>query len=117
MGSGGCHTRCCRSSRFGQEVTKNKPAKVKPAPNPYQFQPSKSDRLKPAELVGLSGVMGLFVGLVLLLVTRDVLFTLIGFGVTFIIVLVVIAIFALGMKPDEAEQSDLDEQNRDSKNH
>ncbi|MFT2817437.1 hypothetical protein [Leifsonia sp. A12D58] len=98
-------------------MTKNKPAKNKPAQNPHQFQPSKSDRLKPAELVGLSGVMGLFVGLVLLLVTRDVLFTLIGFGITFIVVLVVIAIFSLGMKPDEAEQSDLDEQNRNSKNH
>lgn len=86
--------------------------KNKPAPNPNQFEPSKSDRLKPAELVGLSGVMGLFVGLVLLLVTRDVIFTLVGFGITFIIVLVVIAIFALGMKPDDAEKSDLDEQNK-----
>lgn len=86
--------------------------KNKPAPRPSQFEPSKADRLKPAELIGLSGVMGLFVGLVLLLVTRDVIFTLVGFGITFIIVLVVIAIFSLGMKPDDAEKSDLDEQDK-----
>ena len=55
--------------------------------------------------------MALFLGLVILLVTRDVVLSLIGLGITFIVVLVVIAMFALGMKPNAAEKSDLDEQN------
>jgi hypothetical protein len=76
-----------------------------------QQQPSRSDRLKPAELVGLSAVMALFVGLVILLTTREFVLSLIGFGVAFIVVLVVIAMFALNMKPNAAEESDLDDQN------
>lgn len=73
-------------------------------------QPSRSARLKPAEFVGLSGGMALFVGLTILLATRDVTLSVIGLGVTFIVALVVIAMFALNMKPDAAEKTDLDEQ-------
>lgn len=73
-------------------------------------QPSRSDRLKPAELVGISAVMALFVALVILLTTRDVVLTLIAFGGTFIIALVVIAMLVLGMKPNAAEETDLEEQ-------
>ena len=74
-------------------------------------QPSRSDRLKPAELVGISAVMGLFVGLTILLTTREVVLSLIALGITFIIALVVIAMLVLGMKPNAAEIDDLDEQN------
>lgn len=74
-------------------------------------KPSRSDRLKPVELVGLSGVMALFVGLTILLTTREILLSVIALGITFIVVLVVIAMFALNLKPDEAERNDLDEQN------
>lgn len=74
-------------------------------------QPSRSDRLKPAELLGISGVMALFVGLTVLLTTREVVLSLIAFGITFIIALVVIAMLVLGMKPNAAEETDLEEQN------
>lgn len=74
-------------------------------------QPSRSERLKPAELVGISAVMGLFVGLTILLTTREVVLSLIALGITFIIALVVIAMLVLGMKPNAAEIDDLDEQN------
>jgi uncharacterized membrane protein YkgB len=74
-------------------------------------QPSRSDRLRPAELLGLSGAMALFVGVVILLSTREVMLSVIALGVTFIIALVTIAMFVLGMKPNAAEESDLDEQN------
>jgi hypothetical protein len=67
--------------------------------------------LKPAELVGISAVMGLFVGLTILLTTREVVLSLIALGITFIIALVVIAMLVLGMKPNAAEIDDLDEQN------
>ncbi|HSP52925.1 MAG TPA: hypothetical protein VLO00_08520 [Cryobacterium sp.] len=74
-------------------------------------KPTRSEKLKPIELVGFSGVMAVFLGLVVLMSTRDVVLALIGFGGTFILVLVVIAMLVLGMKPNPAELSDLDEQN------
>ncbi|TFD78345.1 hypothetical protein [Cryobacterium fucosi] len=75
-------------------------------------KPSRSELLKPLELVGLSGVMALFLGLVILMSTRELVLAMIGFGVTFIVVLVVIAMLVLGMKPNDAEKTDLDEQNK-----
>jgi len=74
-------------------------------------QPSRSDRLKPIELVGLSGGMALFVGLVILLTTREIMLSVIALGITFIVVLITIAMFTLNTKPDAAEKTDLDEQN------
>ncbi|MDH6235416.1 hypothetical protein [Cryobacterium sp. CG_9.6] len=74
-------------------------------------QPSRRDRLKPAELLGISGVMALFVGLTVLLTTRDFVLALITLGVTFILALVVIAMLVLGMKPNADERTDIDEQN------
>lgn len=74
-------------------------------------QPSRSDRLKPAELLAISGGMALFVGVTILVTTRELLFSAIGLGVTFIVALVVIAMLVLGMKPNASEQTDLDEQN------
>jgi len=78
---------------------------------PPNHSPSRSDRLRPAEFLALSAVMALFVGFVVLLTTRQVTLAVISLGITFIVVLVVIAMFALGTKPDAAEKSDLDEQN------
>lgn len=75
------------------------------------FQPSRSERLKPVELVGLSGAMALFVSLTILLTTREVMLSVIAFGITFIVALVVIAMLTLGSKPGAAERTDLDEQN------
>ncbi len=74
-------------------------------------QPSRSDRLKPVELVGLSGGMALFVGLVILLSTREIMLSVIALGITFIVALITIAMFSLNLKPDAAEKNDLDEQN------
>ena len=55
--------------------------------------------------------MALFVGITILLTTRELVLSAIGFGVTFIVALVVIAMLVLGMKPNASEQVDLDEQN------
>lgn len=74
-------------------------------------QPSRSDRLKPVELLAISGGMALFVSLTILLTTRELMLSVIGLGVTFIVALVVIAMLVLGMKPNASEQTDLDEQN------
>jgi hypothetical protein len=78
-----------------------------------QPRPSRSARVKPFEFVVLSGVMGLFVGLVTLMATRDFAFASISFGVAFIIVLVVIAMFTLGGKPDKNDRYLGDENNRE----
>jgi len=75
-------------------------------------KPSRSEILKPVELVAISAGMGLFVGLTILLATRNWALSSIALGITFIVALVVIAMLALGMKPDAAEKSDLDEQNQ-----
>ncbi|SDM51381.1 hypothetical protein SAMN05216368_101190 [Cryobacterium flavum] len=80
------------------------------APN-SAHQPSRSDRLKPVELLAISAGMALFVGLTILGTTREVMLSVIGLGVTFIVALVVIAMLVLGMKPNASEQTDLDEQN------
>ena len=73
-------------------------------------QPSRSERLRPAELLGFSGVLALVVGLVVLMSTRQVLLSVVSLGITFIVVLVAVAMFTLNTKPNDAEQSDLDEQ-------
>ena len=82
-------------------------------------KPTRSELLKPAELVGISAAMALFVGLTILLATRNWALSSIALGITFIVALVVIAMLALGMKPNDAEKNDLDEQNRtgDNKGH
>jgi len=79
-------------------------------------KPTRSEILKPVELVAISAAMGLFVGLTIMLATRNLALSSISLGITFIIALVVIAMFTLSMKPDEAEKSDLDEQNQSGKN-
>jgi hypothetical protein len=72
-------------------------------------QPSKRDVFKPVELIVLSAVMALFVGLTVLLATRNPLLAVIFFGVAFIVVLVVIAMMVLTFKPNKSEQTELDE--------
>lgn len=71
-------------------------------------QPSRRDRLKPVELLVLSGILSLFVGLTVLLSTRDLILAAIFFGVAFIVVLVVMAMFSLSIKPNDAERHEID---------
>jgi uncharacterized membrane protein YkgB len=75
-------------------------------------KPSRSEVLKPLELVGLAAVMAIFLGLVVLMATREPLLALVGFVITFIVVLVVIAMLVLNMKPNDAEKTDMDEQDK-----
>jgi hypothetical protein len=77
--------------------------------------PTMRDRLRPAELLGLSAVFGGFAGLVVLMVTRDIVLALIFFGIAFIFSVVVIAMLVLAMKPNAEEKTDLAEQDGDAK--
>ena len=75
-------------------------------------QPSRRDRTRPLELVGLSAVFAVFAGLVVLMATREPVVALIFFGIAFIVSLVVLAMLALSVRPTGDEQIDLDEQDR-----
>ena len=72
--------------------------------------PSWQDRLKPAELLVIAGVIGLFVGLVVFGTTREPILGLVCLGIAFVASLVVLAMLALAVKPGPDEQIDLDEQ-------
>jgi hypothetical protein len=72
--------------------------------------PKLRDRMKPAELLGMSGVFALFSGLVVLLVTREIILSLVFLGVVFIVSVVIIAMLVLAAKPDMDEEHDLYEQ-------
>jgi len=76
--------------------------------------PERRDRTRPAELLGLSGVLAAFVGVVALMSTRDIVLAVIALGVTFILSLVIIATLALTISPpSDVERSDLNEQDRE----
>lgn len=74
--------------------------------------PSLRDRLRPLELLSISAGLALFVGLVILLVSRELWLAGIGFGVAFIVSVMMIALLALSAKPNAAEKIDLEEQDR-----
>ncbi|WP_394768402.1 hypothetical protein [Lacisediminihabitans sp.] len=74
--------------------------------------PSRQDRLKPLEFIVLSAIVSGFIGLVVLLSTRQPVLSLVFFGVAFIVTLVTIAMLSLAVKPDEAEKIDLGEQDK-----
>ena len=82
---------------------------MSPPPTP----PSRRDRTRPVELLGLSGVLALFIGLVVLMSTREIVLSLIFLGVAFIVALVVLAMLSLAVRPTGDEQLDIDEQDRD----
>ena len=58
-------------------------------------RPSRRERFRPVELLGLAAVLALFVGLGVLFSTRDVLLAAEFFGVGFIVSLVVLAMLML----------------------
>ncbi|MBH0082063.1 MULTISPECIES: hypothetical protein [unclassified Salinibacterium] len=76
--------------------------------------PDKRDRTRPAEMLGLSAIFGLFAGLVVFMSTRELMLALIFTGVAFIVSLVVIAMLVLAVRPDKDELLDMDEQDRDA---
>jgi type IV secretory pathway VirB3-like protein len=63
--------------------------------------PSRRDRLRPAELLGISAIVAVFVGLVVLMATREVNLAVIFLGVAFIVVVVVLAMLQLASTSDQ----------------
>ncbi|MCX7522791.1 hypothetical protein OSC27_10950 [Microbacterium sp. STN6] len=84
---------------------------VTPMPLPgMSYEPSRKDRLRPAELLIFSGILAVFVGLVVLIATREFLLAGISLGVVFIVCLVVLAMFSLSFKSKPEEEEDLRQQ-------
>jgi uncharacterized membrane protein len=69
--------------------------------------PSRRDRFRPFELVGLSAVIAGFVGAVVFASTRSVESAFVFGGLGFIVCLVSLAMLALMARPTEAERIDL----------
>lgn len=63
--------------------------------------PSRRDRLRPAELLGISAVVAVFVGLVVLMSTREFQLGVIFLGVAFVVVVVVLAMLQLASTSDQ----------------
>ncbi len=71
-------------------------------------QPSRRDRLRPAEYVMLSGFMALFGGLIVLMVTRDPLIAIVLAGLIFVIVIIGIAMLVLAVSPNATPEGQID---------
>lgn len=74
------------------------------------LQPTRRDRFLPAELLGISAGLGVFVGLIVLIATREFILAGVALGIAFILSLVLMALFALAFKPTAAEVEDIHEQ-------
>ena len=79
------------------------------------LQPSRRDRFLPVELLAISGGLAIFVGLIVLIATREFILAAVALGVTFIVALVLLALFALAFKPTEAEVEDIHEQDAEAR--
>lgn len=71
--------------------------------------PSRRDRFRPLELIGLSAILAIIGGLVVVMVSRDLKFMFIIIGVTFVVALVLMATFVLLAKPNRRELADIEE--------
>jgi len=61
-----------------------------------RVRPSLRDRLRPLELLGISGALAVFAGLITVFTTRDWILAGIVLGVAFVLALVTLAMLALG---------------------
>lgn len=75
-------------------------------------KPTWRERTRPAELLGLSAVLALFVGVISAGASRDLKLGAIALGVTFILSLVTLATLAITGDATPEERVDLDEQDR-----
>lgn len=73
-------------------------------------KPSRKDRTRPVELLVLSGILGVFAGLVVFMSTREIILAVVFLGIAFIVSLVVLAMLSLAVQPTVDEKIDLAEQ-------
>lgn len=71
---------------------------------PTSAQLPRRAKVRPFELVGISAVLGVFAGVVVVYVTRDLRLASIFAGVGFILALMVFALLALSIKPSKEDE-------------
>jgi Flp pilus assembly protein protease CpaA len=73
--------------------------------------PSRHERVRPAELLGMSAVFALFTSLIVLLSTRQIRLAGIFLCIAFIVAVVILAMLSLASKPNDAEQHEITDEN------
>lgn len=77
-----------------------------PAAQPNESNEARNSRLRPGEIIKLSAMIALFVGLTALLATHSPVWALIGFGVALVLSLVIVSLLMLAIKPDAFEPTE-----------
>ncbi|GAA4685598.1 hypothetical protein [Frondihabitans cladoniiphilus] len=75
-------------------------------------EPTRRERIRPAELLGIAGVFAVFTGVIVLLSTREPKLSLIFLLIAFIVAAVILAMLTLAAKPNDVEQHEIDEEDR-----
>lgn len=68
--------------------------------------PTRRDKTRPAELLGLSAVIGVVIGVIVYFATKNLLFSAEAAGVAFIVTLVVFAMLLLAISPRRGSDDD-----------
>jgi hypothetical protein len=107
----------CGAEVHGQRIVTGEPNEPTREPRAVPaggaaHTPSRQDRLRPTELLVISGILALFTGLVVLVSTRELILAAVSLGIAFIVALVGLAMFSLTFKPNASELSDIEEQDR-----
>ncbi len=87
---------------------------LNPSSFPSGQEPDSGLKLRPLEVFVFSAVLAIFTGFVVLISSREIILSLIFFGLAFIVALVTLALLGVGAKPNRIEQLDSQEQNRAS---
>ncbi|WBU37265.1 hypothetical protein [Homoserinibacter sp. YIM 151385] len=69
-------------------------------------RPSRRDRTRPAELLGISAVLALGVGVIVFLGVREFSTAAVWAGIAFIVILVVMAMLVLAANPEAGRKRD-----------
>ena len=78
--------------------------------DPEPTAPSRRDRFRPLELLVISAIVAVFVGLIVAASIRNIATGAIFAGIGFIVSLVVLATLAITTRPDVEERRDIDDQ-------
>jgi len=81
------------------------------------YVPTKKDRLHPRELLGFSAVLALFVGIIVLMATREWLLSGMFFLAAFVATLIVMLLFSLTFKSKSEDAPDPHKYDRDDTAH
>jgi uncharacterized membrane protein len=71
-------------------------------------RPTWRERTRPAELLGIAGVLAVFTALISLMASRDLVLSLIFGALAFILSVVVLAMLALAVAPNGEERAEIE---------